>query len=446
MCTMAFVLFNHSVLFAAPILFAPPVSTPIGREVGYLEVEDLNEDGNPDLVVGKYPGGVDILWGIGNGWFSSPQLLTNRYSMAAAVADFNNDGHLDIAVANSSNQGSISVYAGDGTGNFSEVVGSPFSVYNSPSDIAVADLNRDGNPDLCVANRGGNLVFNGSLSVLLGEGDGTFGPASIFHTGIYAQSLAIGQFNGDEHHDLAVAHSERNLTILFGDGRGTFGSAADYETGPGPRVVKMGDLNDDGVLDLVTANSGQFTGPPDQKISTLLGEGDGSFGPATHIARTSSYGWYAYSVAIGDLDGDGVPDLVSTNQAEFQDHVSIMRGAGDGTFETAVHLAVTDGVISNGVRDVVMADLQLGRETRPGHCRWRKPNGLRLPELHSAIIRNSGSLGKQHSTPTGRWNFHSSIHPGASESPQSCGFYGRGWRTSPRLESRRHGLDLGKII
>ncbi len=215
---------------------------------------------------------------------------------SVAVGDFNGDGRPDLTVAN---QGSatVSVLLGNGDGTFAPLM--DFSVGLSPSSMAIGDLNGDGRPDLAVANQSSNTV-----SVLLGNGDGTFAPLMDFSVGTSPSSVAIGDLNGNGRPDLAVANQgSATVSVLLGNGDGTFTPVMNFGVGLSPSSVAVGDLNGDGKPDLAVANFGSDT------VSVLLGNGSGSFGGATNF----SVGSNPQSVAVGDLNGDGWPDLAVAN-------------------------------------------------------------------------------------------------------------------------------------
>lgn len=235
---------------------------------------------------------------------------------AVAVGDFNKDGRTDLAVANH-NANSVSIFLGNGDGTFQNAVGYPAGV--SPSAITVGDFNGDGNADLAVANGPSN-----SVSVLLGNGDGTFQAAVSYAAGATPVSLAVGDFNGDGKLDLAAADEAGNkVAVLLGNGNGTFAAPVAYSVGSYPYSVAVGDFNADGKPDLAVVNNGG------NSVSVLLGNGDGTFQAAVGYAVKLQ----PVSVAIADFNGDGKLDLAVANQGSY--NVSILLGNGDGTFQAA---------------------------------------------------------------------------------------------------------------
>jgi hypothetical protein len=173
-----------------------------------------------------------------------------------AVGDFNGDGKLDLALANTcgsdpdcSSNGTVSILLGKGDGTFQTHVDYPTGF--KPQSVAVGDFNGDGKLDLAVTNRSDSTV-----SILLGRGDGTFQTHVDYATGTGAVSVTAGDFNGDGRPDLAVAagFGNKTVSILLGNGDGTFQAHLDYPSGNGPLWVTTGDFNGDGALDLATAN------------------------------------------------------------------------------------------------------------------------------------------------------------------------------------------------
>lgn len=248
-----------------------------------------------------------------------------------AVGDVDGDGRPDVVVADQGDpslgfaDAGVSVLLGDGTGSFGPA--RTFSTGTYSSAVAIADLNADGRQDLAVANYGGP-----SVSVLLGKGDGTFG-AAVDH-GLPGQknptSLVVGDFNGDSKPDLAVAlgyggnATPGSVAILLGNGDGTFGAATEFGVGGGPVSVATGDLDRDGKLDLAVANT--FDGT----VSVLFGNGAGSFGNRLDLNVTDR----PVSVTIADFDRDGNPDLAVANDSYMTNdaNVSILLGTGTRSF------------------------------------------------------------------------------------------------------------------
>jgi len=242
-----------------------------------------------------------------------------------ATADFNKDGNLDLAFATTGINRNVSIALGDGTGQFSAATNLNTS---PPSDlqtwsVAVGDFNKDGNSDLVTAN---NLTNN--VSLLLGNGDGTFGAATYFDVESSPYTVAVGDFNGDGNSDLATAdQTSNNVSILPGNGNGTFGAPTNLSVGSTANFVVVGDFNKDGKSDLATANLGG-------SVSILLQNADGTFGAATNFTVGNNPNY----IAIGDFNGDNNPDLATSN--EDSDNVSILLGTGTGNFSAATNFSV----------------------------------------------------------------------------------------------------------
>ncbi|WP_051097204.1 FG-GAP-like repeat-containing protein [Spirosoma panaciterrae] len=256
---------------------------------------------------------------------------SNAYSVA--VGDFNADGKPDLAVANSGSN-NVSVLLGQGNGSFA--VATNFAVGTRPSSVAVGDFNADGKPDLATVNNGSDNV-----SVLLGQGNGSFAAATNFAVSNLPQSVAVGDFNADGKPDLATANqSSSNVSVLLGQGNGSFAAATNFLVDSSiPRSVAVGDFNADGKADLATANYGS------NDVSVLLGQGNGSFAAATKF----TVGSFPYSVVVGDFNADGKPDLAVANY--FSSKVSVILGQGNGSFAAATNFAVGNTPSSVAVGD-----------------------------------------------------------------------------------------------
>lgn len=310
------------------------IPTPVGPIS--LAAGDFNRDGKQDLVVTSSGSNrIGVLIGNGDGTFKPPvQYDAGNGPQSVAVGDFNSDGKLDVAVANYS--GTVSILLGNGDGTFQGPAN--YATGNASSSVAVGDFNRDGKLDLVVTNSG---AANGvsSVSVLLGNGDGTFRAATNYSAGLGAYSVAVGDFNRDGKLDLAVASfGSGTVSILLGKGDGTFQTGPSYATG-GPTSVAVGDFNGDGILDFVVANLGSNQGFG--TLSAFLGAGDGTF----HLAGNFGVGSNPYAVAVGDFSGDGTLDLAVANYGGYGNapSVSILLGNGNGTFQPAFDYSVESG-------------------------------------------------------------------------------------------------------
>ena len=226
----------------------------------------------------------------------------------------------------------VQAHLNNGAGTFSGPTGtSPpdWEVADEPASVALADFNGDGILDFVTANFGGD-----SFSVSLGTGNGEYGAATTTALSDGPRFVAVGLFNADTIPDLAIAvYNNDELAIFLGDGDGTFTQAADVPVGDLPRSIAVADFNGDNIPDLAVANEGT------DNVSILLGDGDGTFTPATP-ATLGPTGDEPRSVAVGDLDGDGLKDDIVT--ANFgADNLSIWFGDDDGTFTGPTTIALT---------------------------------------------------------------------------------------------------------
>ena len=319
---------------------APVQYNPAPQPISFLATADFNGDGRPDLAflepVTQAPTEIGVMLGNADGIMQSPRVYPAGDTPASPVlADLNGDGFPDLVLAHGGFNGNVSVMLGNGDGSFQPGVSYPTSL--NSSSVALGDVNGDGRPDLIAAN-----AAAGGLLIFLGNGDGTFQaplPASALFAG--GLNVALGDFNNDGKLDAVVGPT---LTVFLGNGDGTFrggssyGPAAPFQaTGP----VAVADLNGDGNLDLaVVAGSNPLNGPD---VYVLLGNGDGTFrAPVSY--KISASGSTPVSLAIGDLNGDGKPDLVVADGSASNTRpgaVAILLGNGDGTFQSAVRYAAS---------------------------------------------------------------------------------------------------------
>jgi hypothetical protein len=253
--------------------------------------------------------------------FNQANFPTGLSPHQVVAADFNKNGQPDLAVADEADN-TVSVLLATPSGTFSPKVA--YATGNGPFAVATADFNGDGNPDLAVTN-----LFDDTVTILLGSASGTFTAGSVPAVGTEPVAVATGDFNKDGKIDLAVVNLGANtVSILLGNGDGTFQTQTTFATGATPRSVAAGDFNGDGNLDLAITNSGA------NSVTILLGTGTGSFTTAASPATASLPSW----VAVGDFNGDGFLDLAVTNEDAAT--VSVMLGNGNGTFQAHVDNAV----------------------------------------------------------------------------------------------------------
>ncbi|HWW84649.1 MAG TPA: VCBS repeat-containing protein [Vicinamibacterales bacterium] len=324
----------------------PTAQSPVSMTIG-----DFNNDGLFDIATVSNPGSsipnaLTILLGKGNGTFKTlPDLPvgTNLGSTAIVTADFNGDSALDLAVANRADN-SVTILTGLGDGTFQPTT--VVAVGPSPVALVFADFNNDGIPDLAVLNQPTGDLLNpppGLISILLGQGDGTFQVLPAITIGTGAASLVAGDFNNDGLADLAVSNGT-GVSILIGQGSGAFQAPAVVASGF-VQFLAVGDFNGDGNADLADITS---AGARTSSISILLGQGDGTFQPVPRVLVNVDL---PTSLAIGDVDGDGIPDLTVTDLGN--DTVSIATGRGDGTFNALSSIGV-----GSGPRALTMGDFK----------------------------------------------------------------------------------------
>jgi hypothetical protein len=340
--------------------FFPPKSVLVSFLQLFLTVEDLDGDGRDDLVLGTDWDRISVLRQFNGFSF----VVQNNYQVGtkpigAVFGDFNEDGIVDMAVANEDSD-DVSILKGFGGGLF--LPQNRFPIGLEPNSITTADFDVDGNLDLAVANDSLDRV-----TVIFGEGDGTFDSPSSFTTGDSPHSISGGDFDEDGFPDLIVAipSFSGQLNLLRGMGGGAFGSPEDISFSPGkrPRTIVVGDINVDGHQDV--AGISNFW----NSVSVVYGNGDGSFLPEVeyHAGRSPR------DLVMGDIDGAPGLDFAVAN---FDgDNISLLLNNGDGTFPQEVQWGAGDpsfiiqGDFNNdgkedlaaSRRDVPTVSVQLGK-------------------------------------------------------------------------------------
>src|SRR6266852_3242954 len=363
-------------LFCFPVIsaaawaqFETRATNPFPEGSFCIATGDFNHDGKPDVVM-TVNGGFAVALGNGDGTFQSAVFYPTQLSYFLAVADFNGDGNLDIVTADDNlGPSTVSVYLGNGDGTFKTppVVS---STTNPNVFVVVGDFNGDGKPDIAVID----LPY---ISVLLGNGDGTFGPPSDNSSLAGAKWLAVADFNNDHKLDVLVTGqfgAGYNIGVLLGNGDGTLQNSITTPLQFVPSTVAAGDLNGDGNMDAVLSydlgDIGVFLGSGDGTLQLVViyntsgmsgvavvvgdlnldgkldvaipselgngplggvdvfwGNGDGTLGPAQFFASTTTG-----LPALGDLNGDGLPDLLFGNE---RSGVITMLNTGVASFAPA---------------------------------------------------------------------------------------------------------------
>jgi uncharacterized repeat protein (TIGR01451 family) len=361
--------------------FSNPKSYPVGTRPSDVVVGDFNGDGKPDIAVAnRGSGNVSILLNNGDGTFAPAMNFEAGDSPSVlASGDFNADGKLDLAVFQPGNPdlsvaGSVNVLLGNGDGSFrapQTMTLTPFAY-----QMAVADFNLDKKSDLAVSSVNfstGTPVV--TLSIFLGKGDGTFQPETQISApapgiGRDAGVLTTGEFNGDGKPDLALANrGDGSISILLGKGDGTFQQTSTVGVAVGFSWVgvQVADVNHDGKQDLVV-NSMHFQDPPPgnnegptsraDHTSVFLGNGNGTFQGEQIVAISSwrkanvfapAVGDSISPAVIGDYNGDGELDLAflrTTLLASRLNHASldVTLGRGDGTFSSALSFSPANSI------------------------------------------------------------------------------------------------------
>lgn len=291
--------------------FADQVTYAIGAGPTWITTADLNKDKNPDLIVADTSDNkISILLGNGDGTFQPKvDLPTGALPVSVVAANLHDKsatGNLDLIVANQGDD-NLLIFPGNGDGTFGTPTPLPTGTGTAPTAIAAADLNADGHIDLVVADKN-----NASISVFLGNGDGTFQNVQTYPTGNSPVWVSTGDFNGDGVLDLAVANNaDGTVSILLGqtdkngNPTGLFGTKTDYPAGNGPTSIAVADYNVDGILDLAVTDQSST----DNAVSLLLGESGGVFAPNYEIP----VGADPLSIVTADFNADDRPDVAVAN-------------------------------------------------------------------------------------------------------------------------------------
>ncbi|HTW19372.1 MAG TPA: FG-GAP-like repeat-containing protein [Mycobacteriales bacterium] len=315
--------------------------------------KDLNGDGRPDIVSGDSAGKVEVELNLGNGRFGNSRTYSVDGNVTTlVVADVNGDGHPDIVTADDSS-GNVAVLLNKGNGTFDAPVF--YSTGGKPWGLAVGDVTGDGRPDIVTSDQ-----TTEQISVLAGKGNGTFGTAKTYSNGLTSdypapQGLALGDFQGNGRLDVVVADGGTGsaggtyVTYLANNGHGAFPTADTMEVGDtyqDPAAIVTGDFNGDGHLDYAVDLEGGCFGVGDGDVLIYLGNGHGTFTGGKGIGTDCNYG-----TVVTDVNGDGIPDLVTAVGNFFAggSYVEVNIGKGDGTFYPGVITPVDSLASPNGI-------------------------------------------------------------------------------------------------
>jgi hypothetical protein len=314
-----------------------------------LVVGDFNGDQRLDMAVIN-DNGLTVLLNQGNGSFQTvpvPGLAVGEGPASLVAGDFNGDGLLDLAVATPAADrpggGCITVLLGQGDGSFQQAF--HLDIHGTPSALVAADFDGDGTLDLAVATIAADRPSGGCIIALLGQGDGSFQQA--FNIDVHGRPTAMmsGDFNQDGIPDLAVATVEDRpgggcITVLLGlgaQGNAGFQEAFDIATDGRPTSLVVGDFNGDGIPDLAVGTVEDR--PGGGCITVLLGlgaQGNGGFQQAFHIDISGT----PAALVAADFNGDGNLDLAVAADRPGGGCIDVLLGQGDGTFQDAFDLHV----------------------------------------------------------------------------------------------------------
>lgn len=379
-----------------------------------LIASDLNGDGLQDYLRVGYSIVTPFL-GAGNRTYTRlPSFETGTNLIGSIAGDFERDGRLDLAILSNFSE-AVFIYAGNGDGTFGPAIDRTFQ-YKFEGGLVTEDFTGDGILDIAAA-----VEADDQVAIRPGKGDGTFGEAIRTPAGVGPVLLASADMNGDGRRDLVVGVRnwrfpppevlpQGSILVLLGNGDGTFRTATSYDTGFDPQALHVRDLDGDGAADVLVANGTDSAGTVTPDLSFFHGNGNGTLGPEARLSAGAEnhepFGWTRpLGLASGDLDGDGRRDIVvamsGLPQSGVPGTVRVLRGMTGGAFGDPVTVAATvsssalsvadlDG---DGDDDIAVAAWYFYSDPFPGRTYIFDPGGLYvlLNDGHGAFT-NSGLL------------------------------------------------------
>jgi hypothetical protein len=376
-------------------------------------VGDFNGDGKPDLA-GQGAMSAAILLGNGDGTFQARvEYPVASWNQDLAAGDFNRDGNLDLVVTINDPEISLSLLTGNGNGTFNPPVNFPNTSHLDSPTVVATDLDNDGTLDVVIGHSmacyTAPCITGQTISVMRGNGDGTFQPSREITVGSGISRIAVGDFNRDGIRDLSIAGDRSQVYILLGVGDGTFNQQPTLTLIPENNLgmdntdIDVADLNGDTIEDLVVALS--LNG---SRTAILIGNGDGTFGqpllitePAIRIPQYQ---------AVADYNGDGFQDLALALGNGTDGLMEILNGNGDGTFQPPVLYLKPPSQSSIGGVSIIAADFNSDGKpdialgwggASAGLAALRNTTGSApAPTLNSVTVSPTGVVGGNASTGT----------------------------------------------